>query len=528
MNTSPENATESKPGARRPIRWWPALLVVVIATGTITWVRVFQDLPHQEQNIRTTIVGLITLVLLLIWWVFFSRAYWTVRWSVLGSLLAGLAATAGLFKIHGVTGDLLPILQPRWKRPARVASSPPVSPATGAGTSAESPPGARDYPQFLGPYRNATVDGPELAPDWSRQPPEKIWRRAVGAAWSGFAVKGRRAITQEQQGETELIVCYDLLNGQPLWSHADSAHYHTALGGEGPRATPTIAGDRVLALGATGILNCLDLATGARLWTKDIIRDNQSHVLDWGMSGSPLVTNDLVIVSAGGHSGRSLVAYRLSDGGFAWGGGNDGAGFSSPCSVTLGGVAQILIFNAHSLVAHDPASGKLLWESPWPGGHPHVAMPVVLPGDRVFISSGYGTGAALLQVTNAGGKWSAARVWKSPRLKAKFTNVIHRDGFIYGLDDGIMACLDAATGEQKWKEGRYGHGQEIMVSRWLLVMAENGEVLLLEPTPQALHEVTRFPALAGKTWNPPALAGEYLVVRNEHEAACYRLPVVKR
>ena len=525
MNSETTTPVAAPRNARPSIRWWPAILVVTLAALAIALIRGFKDIPHQERNIRTTFVGIITLLLLLIWWVFFSRAYWTVRWSVLGSLLVGIAATAGLFKIRGVTGDLLPILQPRWKRPARVSSAAPMSSVTSV---PEPPPGARDYPQFLGPQRNATVDGPELARDWNKQPPEKIWRHPVGAAWSGFAVKGRRAITQEQQGEKELIVCYDLVTGQPLWSHGYVARYFTTLAGEGPRATPTIAGDRVLALGATGILSCLDLASGQLRWAVDIILYNHGAVLDWGMSGSPLVTNGLVIVSAGGHPGRSLVAYRLSDGGFVWSGGDDHAGFSSPGSVMLAGVGQILIFNAHGLAAHDPASGKVLWDSSWPGGHPHVAMPVVLPGDRVFISSGYGTGGAVLQVTNQNGQWSATRVWKSPRLKAKFTNVIHLDGFIYGLDDGIMACLDAATGEQKWKEGRYGHGQEILAGRLLLVLAESGEVVLIEPVPQALRELTRFPALAGKTWNPPALAGEYLLVRNDREAACHRLPVVNR
>ena len=385
-----------------------------------------------------------------------------------------------------------------------------------------------DWPQFLGPNRNGTVDQPCLARDWEAQPPQRLWLRPVGAGWSGFAVAGGRAVTQEQRGDNETVVCYDLLSGVPLWVYAYPAHFQSPLAGEGPRATPTIAGRRVYALGSTGILNCLDLETGKLRWSKDTVRDNESKVNEWGMSCSPLIVDDLVVVSAGGKNNQSLVAYRAATGDFVWGAGTDGAGYSSPCLVTLAGKAQILIFNSGGVCAHDPVSGTTLWKYRWPGGHPHVSMPILLPEDRLLVSSGYGVGSELLKIQkDSAGALNATRLWKSNRLKAKFTNLIYRDGFIYGLDDGIMACLDSASGEQKWKEGRYGHGQEILVGDVLLVTAESGEVILLDPNPQASRELTRFAALKGKTWNPPALAGEYLLMRNDKEAACYRLPVAQ-
>jgi outer membrane protein assembly factor BamB len=325
-----------------------------------------------------------------------------------------------------------------------------------------------------------------------------------------------------------MVTAYELESGRLVWSHADAAHYNTTIAGEGPRATPTMDADRVYTLGATGILNCLDLATGQVIWTRNIINENASHLNDWGMSGSPLVVDNFVVVSAGGKNGRSLIAYTKNNGEFAWGGGNDDAGYSSPCLATIAGARQILIFNAGGIAVHAADTGKILWNYPWPKGHPHVATPVLLPGDRVLVSSGYGTGSELLQVRHDPSEsWSASRLWKSPRLKAKFTNVVYRDGYIYGLDDGILVCLDAANGEQKWKEGRYGHGQVILTDALLLVLAENGEIILLEPAPVWPGELARFPALNGKTWNPPALAGEILVVRNDKEAACYRLPTVK-
>ncbi|HYV26555.1 MAG TPA: PQQ-binding-like beta-propeller repeat protein [Candidatus Eisenbacteria bacterium] len=520
----------SPPARRRPIRWWPAIGVLTLGLGAVIWMRRGREISFQEQNIQTTSVSLVTFLLLMLWCLFFSRLRWRLRLAICGGVVGLILLTAGLFEIKGVTGDLLPLLKWRWQKSktATAAGKRSIPLSQVSGESKPIVPSASDFPQFLGPRRNATLAGPALARDWKAQSPEKLWRQPIGAAWSGFAVVANFAVTQEQRGEEELVVGYDLMTGKERWAHADAARYHTTIAGEGPRATPTIDGDRTYALGATGILNCLDLTTGKVIWSKDIVRDNHTKVNEWGMSGSPLVTENLVVVSPGGHDGRSLVAYQKGTGQFIWGGGSDGAGYSSPYLATIAGTAQVLIFNSGSLAAHDPQTGKVLWTFPWPGGHPHVAMSVMVPNDRVLVSSGYGTGSALVQIQRVGaGEWSASKLWKSIRLKAKFTNVIFLDGYVYGLDDGILVCLDASTGEQKWKEGRYGHGQEILVGKLLLLTAENGDVLLLEPVPQEPRVLSRFSALNGKTWNPPALAGPYLLVRNDLEAACYRLPVEK-
>ena len=230
------------------------------------------------------------------------------------------------------------------------------------------------------------------------------------------------------------------------------------------------------------------------------------------------------MVSPGGPDGRSLVAYHRDTGTRIWSGGSSPAGYSSPLITTLAGAPHILIFNRGSVAAHDPLSGHLLWQRPWPGGVECVAQPVPLPGDRVFVSSGYGIGCKLLQIgRNGQNGLQASLVWETPRLKAKFTNVVHRDGYIYGLDDGVLVCLDLRNGQRKWKRGRYGHGQVILAGDLLLVQAESGDVALVEVDPEAFKEVARFPALEGKTWNNPVLAGRYLLVRNDREAACYEL-----
>ena len=422
------------------------------------------------------------------------------------------------FRLRGVTGDLIPIFEWRW---GTAAAMPTVSVPTGEFQIVA---GLADFPQFFGPERNGKLPGPVLERDWQAQPPTELWRREVGAGWSGFAVAGRNAVTLEQHGEEEVAVCYDILSGDVLWVHRDQARYDNIVAGLGPRTTPTIEGELVFTQGATGILNCLDLQTGELRWSVDIIGDNGAPPPAYGVAGSPLVVGDRVVVSAGALGERSLVAYDKTTGALIWGGGSDPTEWSSPILARIAGVDQIVIFNG-DVVGHDAENGQVLWTYQWKRGHPHICLPVVLPGDRLLISSGYGTGSQLLQIERADDQFTVTRIWRSTRLKAKFTNVIAVDGFVYGLDDGIMTCIDLADGRRQWKAGRYGHGQVLLVGDLLLVTTELGDVVLLEPQPDELRELTRFTAFDGKTWNPPALAGEFLLLRNDREAVCYRMPV---
>ena len=494
------------------------MLIAALAAGIAIWF--WPQRSQQHTNLDLAKLGLATLGAVGLWLLAFSRLPGRVRVVTLlaGIVLAG--ALAGGFRIRGVDGNLVPIVEWRWgTRDLPKPSTATPLPAVAA------PPGASDFAQFLGPSRDGVLAGPRLAADWSARPPQRLWRQPIGPAWSGFAVAGGVAVTQEQRGEEEGVAAYELATGRPLWWHADRTRYASTLAGEGPRATPTIAGSRVLAVGATGVLNCLDLASGRVRWRKDFIKEANGTLPDWGHSGSPLVFEDLVVANPGGGENRALMACAIADGTVRWTGGTGGPSYSSPLLATLRGVRQILLFGG-SLTAHDAATGEVLWSFPWPGGHPHVAMPVRVGDADWILSSGYGTGSARLTVAREGsGKWSATEVWRTNRMKSKFANPVLRLGHLYGLDDGVLACLDAVTGELKWRDGKYGHGQVLLTGDHLLVMAEKGDVVLVDPQPDRLRELIRFAALSGKTWNPPALAGEYLVVRNDMEAACYRLPV---
>ncbi|MCI0458630.1 MAG: PQQ-like beta-propeller repeat protein [Gemmataceae bacterium] len=466
--------------------------------------------------------------LLTLWFVGCSRARWRTRLTVLAVVLVLAASVPLLLRVEGFTGDLFPLLTWRWK-PVEDFTLPEPTPITRAqGTTPVDlkTTSANDYPEFLGPQRRGTLTGLGLARAWSVQPPRLLWRQPIGAGWSAFAIVGSHAVTQEQRGEQEMVVCYDLRTGGVQWTHQDPVRFSEAMGGDGPRSTPTILGGRVYTVGATGLLNCLDGATGQRIWSCDILADNDSKNLQWAKSCSPLVVDNLVVVSLGEGPPHCLAAYDKETGKRVWRAGHDKASYSSPVLTTLAGRRQIVVVNATSVTGHNPADGQLLWEHPWPGEYPKVSQPVPVAGDRVFVSAGYGVGAALLQVkAGAGDQLEVAAIWSNRHMKTRFTNVVVHDGFVYGLDDGILECLELATGARKWKDGRYGHGQILLVDDLLLVQAESGDLILVEANPTGLRELSRYPALNSKTWNNPALSGRYLLVRNDREAACYQLPI---
>lgn len=540
----------------------------VLAHGVI-WL-VLDRLRQIQVMASIGVLGL-TGIVLLVWFVFASGATRRARSTVAALVTVALVLSAALFRIRGVTGDLVPIIEYRFAaarvlpeaKEVAVAAAPtpeaPVTPIAAPGPQtatslnavqpeaspkaaavapttdpADAPAAAKaqdhlDWPQYLGPGRLALVPDVALATDWTSRAPRLLWRQPLGAGWAGFAVAGDIAVTMEQRGAEEKVMAYDLKSGRPLWSHGDAASHDSPLGGLGPRGVPAIDKGQVFSLGATGLLNALDLRTGRRLWSRNVLRDNQSSEPEWGVAISPLVHGNRVIVSAGGPSGRALVAYDRATGEPLWAAGNGQLAYSSPALMTLAGREQVVMMNQASVAGHDPVTGAVLWESSVPGTEPRAAQPLPLSANRVFFSIGYGIGSKVFEIA-AGSEsaQSAKLVWATPRLKSKFANLIAHEGSVYGLDDGVFVCLDPQTGERRWKAGRYGHGQIILAGKHLLVQTESGEVILIEPNPERLIEVARFRALEGKTWNPPAFAAPILLVRNDLEAAAYEMPVVVR
>jgi len=560
---------------RRPLRLWPgvslALLIPAIFFGVPLVV------PDAMQLVMMSALG--GGLLIALWWLFFSRAPWGERLGVLAAMAAALALTSRLvhptiasggmgflfyiFAVPSVNIGLVAALlltRHRKVRERRLAIAVALvvvcallamvrtgglsskadsdlawrwtptaeerllaraeAPADASADASALPAAAAQWPGFRGPRRNGASPGTNIATDWSASPPVELWRRPVGPGWSSFAVRGDRFYTQEQRGEEELVACYRLATGELLWKHADRARFWEAVAGAGPRGTPTLSGERVFTFGATGLLNALDAATGAVLWSRDAAKETEAIRPDWGFTSSPLVVGDLVVVAV---SGR-LVAYDAT-GEERWRGPAGGGSYSSPQLVSIGGAEQIVLLSSKAGArSFSPADGKVLWEHAWPG-YPIVQPAPTPDGEGLLISVADQGGVRRLAVTRQGEQWSATELWTSTGLKPYFNDFVIHEGHAYGFDGGILAAIELEGGARKWKGGRYGRGQLLLLpdQDLLLVLSEEGELALVRADPAGFAELARRPGITGKSWSHPVLVGDLLLVRNAEEMAAFRL-----
>jgi outer membrane protein assembly factor BamB len=381
-----------------------------------------------------------------------------------------------------------------------------------------------EWPGFRGPGRDSIVRGVRIETDWTKSPPVVMWRRPIGPGWSSFAVHGDLLYTQEQRGDDEVVSCYKVSTGEPVWRHRDPVRFYESNGGAGPRATPTLSHGRVYTLGATAALNALDAGNGHVVWSRNAASDTGRKIPDWGIASSPLVVDDIVIVAVSG----TLAAYDLATGKPRWTGPQHGGSYSSPQLVTIDGVAQVLILSAPGVVSVSPADGKLLWEHTWEGGA--IVQPGVTADGGVLINAMSmmgGMGTRRLAVAHGEGGWTVAERWTSNGLKPYFNDFVIHKGHAYGFDGNILACIDLEDGKRKWKGGRFGSGQLVLLADQdaLLVTSEDGELALVSATPDQFTELARIPALNSKTWNHPVVVGDVLLVRNGEEMVAFRLPL---
>jgi outer membrane protein assembly factor BamB len=564
---------------RTPLRLWPGLVAAVL----LGLVRFGIPFVLPEAKIPAVLASLALALAILVWWMFFSRAPWSERLGVVGLMVVALFATSrivhlsirggmfgmllavyaiptlcvalvvcavitrrlavgvrrtlivgaillvsgwlALIRTEGITASATSQLAWRWSKTpeerllaqGRVeAAAHPPAPRTGA-----------DWPGFRGPNRDGIIRGVRIDTDWSASPPVELWRRPIGPGWSSFAVQGDLLYTQEQRGDDEVVACYSVTTGEPAWTHRDATRFWEPGAGAGPRGTPAISEGRVYTFGATGILNALDAADGAVVWSRDVPSDTGAKIPSYGFSSSPLVVGDLVIVAAS----SQLAAYDLADGNPRWKGPVRGGSYSSPQLLTIDGVAQVLLMGRTGTTSVVPADGTLLWEHAWPG-MPIVQPALIADGDLLISSAASmrGLGLRRIAVAHGPGGWTTAERWTSTGLKPYFNDFVVHKGHAYGFDGFILACIDVANGERKWKGGRYGNGQLILLADQdvLLVLSEEGELALVGATPDQFTELGRFPAIKGKTWNHPVLVGDVLLVRNGQEMAAFRLSLARR
>lgn len=527
--------TAAAPPRRRALFLWLTGAVALIALAlprAWEWAELDPS-PLMRMKFLGQFVALVCLTLLVVWFFLFSRFSWVVRLGVLAVIL--LIAGLGMAAIRTLefTGSWQPIPRFRWEKDhdanleqhrahMSIKDLPPLDLTIDS---------VRDFPRFRGLRGDGIVTGLTLATNGNDAGLVERWRAPCGGGYAGFVVAGNAVITIEQRRGNEVVVCYDRATRMERWTYAYPALFERSepMGGDGPRATPAIADGAVYSLGATGHLACLDGQTGLARWTVNILEDNQAKNAEWGMSGSPLIVGDLVVVNPGidplRNARQSLAAYNRHTGKRVWAEGNRPAGYSAPRLATLAGVEQILLFDAAGLAGFDPQNGKELWSFPWETMMGmNIIQPLVIGDDQVLISSELSNGAALLRVKKAGAGFAVEEVWRNKQFASKFSSPVFAKGHIYGLSYGILTCLDAATGKRLWKDGRYGHGQILLIGEHILVLTEMGDVALVAADPAGFRELARIPVLYGKTWNTPAVAGNQLFVRNHREMACYDLP----
>ena len=383
------------------------------------------------------------------------------------------------------------------------------------------------WPGFRGASRDSVIHGVSINTDWAATPPVQLWRRPIGPGWSSFSVQGDLIYTQEQRGDDEIVACYRLSTGEPVWKHKDHVRFYESNGGAGPRATPTLSGGRAYAFGATGMLNALDARTGAVIWSRNAAADTKRKQEFWGFTSSPLVLDDSVVVAVAG----TLASYDRATGKPRWIGPQHGGSYSSPSLVTIDGVQQILLLAPPGVISVAPADGKLLWEHTWDGGA--IVQPNMTGDGDILISAMTmtgGEGVRRINVSNASGAWKVDERWTSNGLKPYFNDYVVHKGHAYGFDNSIMSCIDLTDGKRVWKGGRYGNGQVFLLADQdvLLVTTEEGEIALVSATPDKFTEIAKIPALDGKTWNHPVLVGDRLLVRNGQEMAAFRVTLASK
>ncbi len=393
---------------------------------------------------------------------------------------------------------------------------------------------AADWPQWRGPQRDGVSSEMALLQSWSADGPAVEWRTPLGKGFSGISIANGRVYTMFARDADEFAICLDGETGAELWRHRTGPYYKETQGGDGPRSTPTVDGETVYVLGATGKLFALLAASGTPIWEKDLVAEFGSEVPRWGFSTSPLVEGDLLLIEAGGRDGNfvvdmvidrkaavTAVALDKNTGATAWTALDEKMSYSSPIAFTAAGTRQLAYFTAYSLTGLAPEDGRIYWRYPWKTRYDvSAATPIFIAPDRLFISTGDGNGGVVLQIKSDGDSLAVEQVWQNKKMKNDFgTSVFYKD-HLYGFDHAILKCLDAETGAEKWKARGYGKGSLIVANGHLIVLGEEGQLGLVEATPAAFREKSKTQVLNGRCWTVPSLADGRLYVRDESEIVC--------
>ena len=381
---------------------------------------------------------------------------------------------------------------------------------------------AADWPQWLGPTRDAHVGETGLVAGW-KQGTQVLWKQPMGRGYASVAVVQGVVYGVRSTDGTEELVAFDAVTGTPRWSFALGPYYEDVQDFDGPRVTPTVVGEQVIALHASGRLVSVNRADGTLQWSVDLQKDLRGVMPRFGYAGSPLVDDGRIYLSIGGDQGGSLVALSLKDGRKIWASGSYSAGYSSPIRAELAGRDVIVFFTGFGVVGADVADGTVRWSYAWKTDYEiNAATPVVLGANRLFVASGYGVGGAALLIHDDG---QVTELWRTKRMKNKLATSVLYEGHLYGFNETRLTSLDASTGEEDWSDGDYGRGALVLAEGHLLVVSENCTVSMVKATPKG-HQVVGTPIrpLTGEPcWSAPAVSQGVLYLRDGAEMAAIEI-----
>ena len=397
---------------------------------------------------------------------------------------------------------------------------------------------AADWSQIMGPNGNRKTA--ETISAWAAGRPHQVWEIPAAGGFGSFVTGGGKVYTVLPGRGSETVVALDRKTGKTLWQTPlnsrldyDSGGDRGAPGnggGDGPRATPVFAGDRVFVFGGSFDLYALKSGTGEILWKHDLIKEFGGAQIRWSNAAAPLVVGDRVLVAGGGRN-QACLAFRADNGAVLWKTGSDRPMHSTPVLANIHGKDQALFMSERGLVSRDPADGRELWLYPFPHSTSTAASPVVW-GDIVNCTAGYGVGGGACKVTLKDGKWEVAELWRSPGNRdtaSHWSTAVAHEGCLYGcygfnqLGNGAFKCVDIRTGKVMWQQPGFGHGQVIMVGNRLLVTSDAGRLALLEPKPKEYHELAQAKVLKGKVWASPAFSDGQAFLRSTSQGVCLEL-----
>lgn len=403
---------------------------------------------------------------------------------------------------------------------------------------------AADWPQYRGPNQDG-ISPEKIQVKWPAAGPQQIWKTPTPTGFSSFAVASGRAATQvvrELEGvPREVVLCLDANSGKELWivnigvgkfQRGGDSGAPDNNGGDGPRSTPVIDGERVYAYTQDLVLYCLEAATGKVVWEKDVMKEHAGRNIGWKSAMSPVIDGDSVFVGGGG-AGQSLLAFNKNSGAVVWRAHDETITHSTPVVATILGTRQVIYFLKSGLLSVAAKDGAELWRFPFRFNVSTAISPVICD-DVVYCSAGYGVGGGACKITREGDRFVATEMWKiggDTKVANHWSTPVYLDGHLYGMFSfkaygrGPLKCVEVKTGEVKWEEGGFGAGNVILADRHLVALTDDGQVVIVEATPSAYKELARAKVLTGKCWTTPALSGGRLYVRSTQEGACVDVSV---